>query len=286
MWRGGGRWDGWLLGFGAASLIAVATGAAVCAASGVPAALWGRNLAAWVVGAAIAAGIAWAWRPATAPMALWLAPLGLGATFLAPGMDGVHRWTDLGPLHMNMAMLLLPAAIAALPAADGAGRLSWAATLLSLALLTAQPDASQATTLAAVVALVAAVSVRQMGPRLGLIAVAVGAAAVAWLRPDPLLPVPEVEGIVGLAFAVSPVAGGLAVLSLAAVAAAPMLWTRAAAPGLRLAGAALGLCLLGWAATPMFGAFPVPLVGVGLSPILGAWLGAGVLAGRMRAEQP
>ncbi len=286
MWRGRGRWGGWLLGFGGVSLIAVATGAAVCAASGVPAGLWGRNLAAWVVGAAAAAGVAWAWRPAMAPVALWLAPLGLGATFLAPGMDGVHRWTDVGPLHMNIAMLLLPAAVAALPAADGVGRLAWAATLVSLALLTAQPDASQATTLAAVVALIAAVSVRETGPRLGLIAVAVGAAAVAWLRPDPLLPVPEVEGIVGLAFAVSPVTGGLAVLSLAAVAAAPMLWTRAAAPGLRLAGAALGLCLLGWAATPMLGAFPVPLVGVGLSPILGAWLGAGVLAGRMRAEQP
>lgn len=286
MWRGRGRWGGWLLGFGGVSLIAVATGAAVCAASGVPAALWGRNLAAWVVGAAAAVGIAWAWRPAMAPVALWLAPIGLAATFLAPGMDGVHRWTDLGPLHMNMAMLLLPAAVAALPAADGPRPLSWGAMVLTLALLAAQPDASQATTLAAVVALVAVATVRRAGLRLGLIAAALVVAVIAWLRPDPLLPVPEVEGIVGLAFAVSPAAGGLAVLSLAAVGASPVLWTRAGAPGLRLAGAALGLCLLGWAATPMFGAFPVPLVGVGLSPILGAWLGAGVLAGRTRAEQP
>lgn len=277
-------WGGWLLGFGGASLIAVATGAAVCAVSGVPAALWGRNLAAWVVGAAAAAGIAWAWRPAIASVALWLAPLGLGATFLAPGMDGVHRWTDIGPLHMNMAMLLLPAAVAALPAANGPRPMFWVAMLLSLTLLTLQPDASQATSLAAVVALIAAGSASRPGLRLGLIAIAAGAAAVAWLRPDPLLPVPEVEGIVGLAFAVSPWAGGLAVMSLAAVAAAPVLWTRARAPALKLAGAALGLCLLGWAATPMLGAFPVPLVGVGLSPILGAWLGAGVLAGRMRAE--
>lgn len=285
MWRGRGRWDGWLLGFGGVSLIAVATGAAVCAASGVPAGLWGRNLAAWVVGAAAAAGIAWAWRPAMAPVALWLAPTGLAATFLAPGMDGVHRWTDLGPLHMNMAMLLLPAAVAALPAEDGVGRLSWVAMLLALALLAAQPDASQATTLAAVLALVVVATVRRAGLRLGLIAVVLVIAVIGWLRPDPLLPVPEVEGIVGLAFAVSPAAGGLAVLSLAAVAAAPVLWTRTGAPGLRLAGAALGLCLLGCAVTPMLGAFPVPLVGVGLSPILGAWLGAGVLAGRMRAEQ-
>lgn len=286
MWRGRGRWVGWLLGFGGVSLIAVATGAAVCAASGVPAALWGRNLAAWIVGAAAATGIAWAWRPAMAPVTLWLAPIGLAATFLAPGMEGVHRWTDLGPLYMNMAMLLLPAAVAALPATDRPRPLSWVAMVLSLALLAAQPDASQATTLAAVVALVAVATVRGTGLRLGLIAAALVVAGVAWRRPDPLLPVPEVEGIVGLAFAVSPAAGALAVLSLAAVAVAPVLWTRTGAPGLKLAGAAVGLCLLGWAATPMFGAFPVPLVGVGLSPILGAWLGAGVLAGRMRAEQP
>ncbi len=285
MWQGRSRWGGWLLGFGGVSLIAVATGAAVCAASGAPTGLWGRNLAAWVVGAAAAVGIARRWRPAMASAGPWLAPLGLAATFLAPGMDGVHRWTDLGPLHMNMAMLLLPAAVAAWPAAGGPRPLSWVAMLLCLALMAAQPDASQATTLAAVVVLVAALSVRPAGLRIGLIAAATGAAVIAWLRPDPLLPVPEVEGIVRLAFAVSPAAGGVAVLSLAALAAAPVLWVRGRSSDLRLAGAALGLCLLGWAVTPMFGAFPVPLVGVGLSPILGAWLGAGVMAGRLRAEQ-
>lgn len=286
MWREQSRWDGWLLGFGAVSLIAVATGAAVCAASGVPAGAWGRNLAAWAVGGAAAAGIARAWRPAMAPAALWLAPLGLAATFLSPGMTGVHRWTDLGPLHMNMAMLLLPAAVAALPAAAGPRSVAWGAVLLSLALLAAQPDASQATTLAAVAVLVAAASTPRTGLRAGLIAAAVGAAVVAWSRPDPLAPVPEVEGIVGLALAISPLAGAVAVLSLIAVAAAPVVWTRAGSPEVRLAGVALGLCFLGWAATPLLGAFPVPFVGVGLSPILGAWLGAGVLAGRMRAEQP
>ena len=54
--------------------------------------------------------------------------------------------------------------------------------------------------------------------------------------------------------------------------------------GCALAGGALSLCLAAWAVTPLFGAFPVPLVGVGMSPILGAWLGVGLLAATARAR--
>ena len=30
---------------------------------------------------------------------------------------------------------------------------------------------------------------------------------------------------------------------------------------------------------PFLGAFPAPLLGLGMSPIIGAWLGVGLLAG-------
>ena len=39
--------------------------------------------------------------------------------------------------------------------------------------------------------------------------------------------------------------------------------------------------LLGAAAGPALGHFPTPLVGLGLSPILGAWLGVGLLCAVM-----
>jgi hypothetical protein len=41
---------------------------------------------------------------------------------------------------------------------------------------------------------------------------------------------------------------------------------------------ALTACCVVTAVAPMFGAFPVPLVGVGMSSIVGFWLGAGALA--------
>jgi hypothetical protein len=140
-------------------------------------------------------------------------------------------------------------------------------------------------TLAAVLILVAAFRAPSRGVKAALILFAGVAAAAAWMRPDPLQPVAEVEEIVGLAFQVSPLIGGLALILLAVFAAVPAALTRPDAR-LKLAGAALSLCLAAWAVTPLFGAFPVPLVGVGMSPILGAWLGVGLLAATARARTP
>ena len=48
-----------------------------------------------------------------------------------------------------------------------------------------------------------------------------------------------------------------------------------------MAGRALAVLLLGAAVGPALGHFPTPLVGLGLSPILGAWLGVGLLCAVM-----
>jgi hypothetical protein len=107
-------------------------------------------------------------------------------------------------------------------------------------------------------------------------------AAAASLRPDPLQPVAEVEGILGLAFGQSAVIGAGACVLLVAIVALPAAATRDAPPPARLAGLALSLCFGAWALTPLLGAFPVPFVGIGMSAILGAWLGVGLLAGMLR----
>lgn len=276
-----GRPGGLILLFGALSLAAVALGALVSANAGVPASIWMRNLGAWGVGALAGVALAASARPGAAAVALCAAPLGLAASFLSPDLDGVHRWIDLGPVHLNAAMLLLPAAVVALAALGPTRRWPWVVIAVALVLLVAQPDASEATALAAAAALIAAIAVRPPVARLALIAGAFGLAGLAWLRPDPLPPVAEVEGIVALAFSLSPLAGGLALALLAAVAAAPAACTRTS-PSVSLAGAALGLYFLAWAAAPFLGAFPVPLVGMGMSPIIGAWLGVGLLGGLLR----
>lgn len=273
-----------LLVYGVVSLAAVALGAWVSAAHGVPAGSWIRNLAAWAVGGLAAAVMAAGLRPGAFKVALWLAPVGLAATLVSADQQGVHRWIDLGPLHVNMAMLLLPTAIVALAALATERLRAWIAAFLCLAVLDLQPDASQATTLAAAIALVAAMAPGRPGLRVAVAMAAAGLAAVAWLRPDPLQPVAEVEAALGLALSLSPLAAALAATLLVAIAATPAVTTQRDQPAARRAGAALGLCFLMWAAMPFAGAFPVPFLGIGMSAILGGWLGVGLLAGLIRID--
>jgi cell division protein FtsW (lipid II flippase) len=265
--------------FGVCSFAAVAIGAYICALSGVPPALWIRNLAAWCVGAVLAVGLAFVRRTEALHVALWAAPLALLATFFSPAQEGVHRWIDAGPLHINAAMLTLPAATVALAALSREHVWAWGASFVALALLVLQPDASQATALAAVMAAIAAAASSRPLLRFAIMAGAVALATIAWFQPDPLRPVPEVEDIIELAFAIAPALAlaALATLLLTAISAEALTRYQREAP--RTAAWALSLCFLAWIATPYFGAYPVPWVGVGPSPIIGAWLGMGLLTG-------
>lgn len=245
-------------------------GCAVAATSGVPAGVWLRNLIAWALGLAMAVGLA-RWAGARAELVfLVLAPVGLAATFLSADLHGVYRWVDLGPLHLNVAQVLLPPAIVAMAVRRDVW--AWLVAAVVLVLLILQPDASQATALGAALAVV--IVTRQAtgwATVAGLAAVAV-AIAMAWQRPDPLTPVPEVEEIMRLAWAVSPLAAVGAWLALAGACLSPGLARTPAAWAL------VAYALLA-ALAPLAGWFPVPLVGMAMSPIIGLWLGAGLLAG-------
>jgi hypothetical protein len=271
-------------GFAAASFAAVLVGAAVCAMSGVPAGLWARNLAAWGLGACAALAVArWAGER-FGDAAAFAGPVGLAFTFLSPGLDGVHRWLVAGPLRFNAAMLLLPSLVVATAVLVRRRRWGWAPAFAALAMLALQPDASQASALALAMCVIAAgLQSRPWSERCALAVTALILAVLSWSRPDPLQPVPEVEGVIQLAVSHSPILAGLAVVFLIVFAVAP----RLAAHGgghtvVGGAGLALMALLLGWIAAPIFGAFPVPLVGIGLSPILGAWIGVGLLASLSR----
>ena len=268
--------------FAAASLSLVALGALVGALSDIPPAVWLPNAAAWLIGALAATALAVYARAGWLPVLLLAAPAALAASFLGDGLSGVHRWIEAGPLRLNAAMLTLPMLAVSLASARGVWR--WAAALTALALLVLQPDASQATALAAAAALVALRGGGSPLARAAAVAASAGLAGMAWLRPDPLEPVPEVEGIVGLAAKASPLLCASSLALLAAAAMVPALVARRAAPDLQLAAAALTACLGVWTLAPFYGAFPVPFMGVGPSPILGAWLGVGLLAGLIRAS--
>lgn len=269
-----------LAGFALLSLATVAIGCAIAAAHGVGAGSWARNLVAWGVGAAAAWAVAK--RASVLPGFLLAAPAALLATLLNADVDGVHRWIDAGPLHINAAAALLPAAIVALAALRGR-RWSWLAAAAILALLVLQPDASHATAFGAGMVVVLASLRAPAAIRAGGIVATVLAVAAAWLRPDPLAPVPEVEEIIGLAWTWSPLAAAAAVALLAATVLWPLRIALADRPESKAPALALAVCCVALALAPVLGVFPVPLVGIGMSPVLGFWLGAGALAAAHRS---
>ncbi|MBO9500605.1 hypothetical protein [Brevundimonas sp. A19_0] len=264
--------------FAVASLITVALGCWICALADVATGSWVRNLIAWAAGAVLALPLMMAAGPRTGMVLLMSGAALLVASLLGMPQQGVHRWLDVGPLHINVALVVLPVMVVALA---GSSLKAWQGVLALgvLAVLVGQPDASQATAFALAFAVIVARSDLQRPAKMVLLGALFVAAAVSWLRPDPLQPVPEVEQIVQLAWSLSPVLAVAGVLMLAATVLTPVLASRSTAS---TAALALSTWFVATAVTPLCGAFPVPWLGIGMSPIVGAWLGVGLLAARLR----
>jgi cell division protein FtsW (lipid II flippase) len=241
-----------------------------------------RNAGAWLVGALLFPLVSRLGSKASLAI-LILAPIGLLATFVDPGLSGVHRWITLGPLRLNIAAILAPAALVVLAAREGRNLLRWACAAICMLVLALQPDASQATAFGASLIVMLAFERGSVPMRLAAGALIAVCVVVAWLRPDPLAPVAEVEGVIDLAFRASWALGGAALIALAAASIAPALLARKTAPS--AAGVALGVYFLAAAVAPGLGYYPVPLVGMSVSPIIGYWLAAATLAGRRGNRQ-
>lgn len=261
--------------FGAASLFAIILGAIAMAQADVPLGIWIRNPIAWLVASVLAIFLASrGWLGAAMPP---IAVIVVALSLLGPGQEGVHRWLDLGPIQLNAAALVLPAAIVAFSRTSSTVILP--CFVLIAVLLAWQPDISQLAgfSLAAIVL----ASTLRNGKLMLAASVILAAAAIALclVRPDPLAPVAHVEGIFALAWSQSP---GLALVmgaSLAAAAFSPLIvWS--AHPLGQIAPLALAIYFAVTGAAFLFGAYPVPLAGFGLSFVIGWWLGNAALCVR------
>lgn len=261
-----------------APLPALAVGVLVMRASGVGVGAWAQNIAAWVIGMIACFAVARTRLPGRRPTGLHVVggvALGcLAATLLNPGMQDVHRWVTLGPIRLHAAAILLPLLLAAVARLDRA-RNPVPALLLAIGaalVLVAQPDAAQATAFAA--AAIVVLLPRGAGEAsrfIGVIAL-LALAGLSWLRRDPLVEVPHVEGIVGLAAELGTAWGIAAVASLLLLPAPFFAARRGADDRLALA---LGVYVSVTILVTAVGAFPVPVLGYGASPIIGYFVAMG-----------
>ena len=271
-----------------APLPALIVGVLVMRRSGVSPAIWKQQLAAGLTlmilctGLRVARRPTWRSRPWAWAIVGSVAVLLLISSLLHPGVEGVRRWVSLGPLQLHAAFVALPVLIIVLGGIVRRDVFRSATWILLCALSTAagvlvlQPDASQANAFAVAVAVV--LFRRTPAYRSDWVAagIVIGCAVLALSRPDPLDAVPHVEGIVSLAASAGAAWLISAVLALVLL---PIPFIADAArrrergrESLALA-AYFGIVCIASLLQP----YPVPLLGYGLSPILGyfaalAWI--------------
>lgn len=257
----------------------VATGLAAIASSGGALFHLVSQAAGALAAVALAAALIRARRPAgqvTWAVVGLAALAGLFLVFLHPGAEGVHRWVALGPVLVQPAPIALPLILAA------AMRLhAWAggAIILAAALaLALQPDGQATMGLALGVALLAWMR-RKESVWWAALVVCLTAAVWAGTRPEVLVPVPYVEGVLESA------SGHRLfwLLALAALGGVPALIECAGGRSPR--GSALAAMWLGFCMACLDQRFPVPVIGFGLSWVIGWGLSLG-LAAQERRRSP
>lgn len=261
-----------LAGYAVLSFLAIISGVLTMVLTGLPALRWIPNIAAWLIGGIAALAIV---RTEPGPRS-WLAvicggTLALMATLAGPDQMGVHRWLAIGPLFINIAALVLPAVIVALAQLGPAHRAPPIVATVLVAILALQPDGSQAIALA--LACLAWLLPARTPSGWAAVASIGGLAGIALVQPDPLQPVPEVEQIISLAGSIHI---ALSVVALTVLVGLPLIVRRfhAGDPATR----AFAIYMAAIIVAPMFGWFPVPLVGAGMSFPLGLWIGIALLA--------
>lgn len=192
-------------------------------------------------------------------------------TFANQGMEGVHRWISIGAVKLNVAMIVLPIILLELYQVLKIRGLTYAgvSAFIILLVLFFQPDASQLTAFAIPVMIMLSQNTRSKKIRFLITGVSVLFIVYSWIRLDHLPPVNYVERILMMVADMGGIWFVLGIISLA-ILPAPfiLLPPKNAVSVSRYIGCYYIVILL----STLFGNFPVPLMGYGISPIVGYYL--------------
>jgi len=266
------------LAFVVFSGITVLVGTLAIIATGGVASLWLRNPVMWGMAVVLCAGLRKRRMPPPKVAVAMIAALAL-SILVGPSQAGVHRWLAVGSVQVNVAALVMPCAILLIDRGIRiAGQPGYAIAAAVVALVLAwQPDMSQLTALIAA-AVMWAVAQRRLRSLVWIGVMAVITLLICANRPDPLESVPHVEGIFHLAAEVSPILAFCGGICLLLTALSPLALTNDVNKRPAAIGLAAYFLVSGFAC--LYGAFPVPLAGYGISFILGWLIGATFLVMR------
>jgi cell division protein FtsW (lipid II flippase) len=202
-----------------------------------------------------------------------IVPVLLACSFAGPAVDGVHRWIALGPLKLHIAMGVLPYLATQMFWFEG--RLM-SLTIMACSVITAfQPDGASSAALASIS--LCLVCFRQNRWAFAALLVASTALVAAVLNAEALAPVRFVEYVIADAYSAHVGIAALLFASMVIAVIGPIYSGWRFRAGLSAPLMAWSACLIGFFVASFAGPYPVPLLGYGVSSILGFGLALAVL---------
>lgn len=239
--------------------------------NGVPTIIWSQNIFASLIAVLISELVSRKTKIIGSIFSIPLIILLLLFTFLDIGLEGVHRWVSIGPVRFYIASIVLPLLIIGLWKITK--NLSWRIpTIITMGvslLLALQPDASQTTAFIISMAIILFNKTSKTCYRLSVSGVLSIIIILSWLYLDNLPPVPYVEEIVKMVANMGIIWLALGIISLVIL---PLPFFLFPPRNAKLPSKCLGVYFAIVLISTLFGNFPVPTMGYGISPIIGYFL--------------
>ena len=192
-------------------------------------------------------------------------------TFIDSGLGGVHRWVSIGPVRLYIASIVLPVLFIELWRILQTKNW-WIPTAITLGvsvMLAIQPDASQITAFIIPMFIMLLWKTKNNIFRYGALALLPLLIIISWVFLDSLPPVAYVEKIVNMVAGMGVFWLVLGIVSLIIL---PLPFILSPPRNFRLLSICLGLYFAIVTVSTLFGNFPVPLMGYGISPITGYFI--------------
>lgn len=237
---------------------------------GVPSSIWIQNIFIWIAGTVLGSVFIMRNRGRNLPngnsrYAMMIAAL-LVLPFFFQGLEGVHRWLTFGPINIYIASIVCPLLIIHLWKLTLKNReyYVFGLTFISLIILLFHPDASQLTAFACAAFIILWKKMNKRMIKLLCITYTVVLVTASWIFPDELAPVPYVEDIIFLVADLGNVWFIMGILSLILLLIPFFFYGKKSIVSL-----SLGVYFLIMMIVTFIGNFPMPIMGYGISPIIG-----------------
>ena len=205
-----------------------------------------------------------------AAISILISVMFLFTTFINSGVENVHRWIAIGPIKVHVAAIVLPIIIINLWKLLQS-KSWWFSSIIVICvsvILVLQPDASMVT--AFVISMIILLwNTTNNIYRYFIVVLLNGLIIFSWIFLDGLAPVAYVEGIISLVASMGMIWLILGIISLMIL---PLPFLFFPPKEHKLLSLSIGVYFIVILISNLFGNFPVPLMGYGVSPIIGYFI--------------